>query len=634
MVSATLCEKYGITEVSLRQRREFIKLTERDIRTLAKLDGWLQSAAKTIITKLYDHQFAFGQTSEFFQRHAKERGTDLKTLRDTLEGAQTAFLLRITNEAAKGGEFGTTYFEERLRVGRVHNLINLPPRLYFGTYTVMQDLLFAAVRKRYWYSPRFQRAAERAFQTVFNLDAQAVMDSFVLDMMESAGFELQGFQIAPGRDLTDYIGDIKEKFSRDISGLAQSMRDGDLTVAITPTSEKDLVRSGLAAILQSLRDMVRELKGCAAELHVAVEDITTTNRDLAQASAQTATTSQELAHGSEQQAHAATEAAGSMSQLSESIRKVEATAKQLSAAAEQADSSTVRAGQAVASLAESAMRMSEAVSAARSASAEGGVAVDEAVGSMNRIRSQMEISAERVRELGERGREIGAIVETIEQIAEQTNLLALNAAIEAARAGEHGKGFAVVADEVRKLAERSAHSTREISELIHRVRNGVELAVEAMEASTTEVQEGASRSAQAGSALKSIQSAAQKVGEETEALAQITGSLEKAAEEIRAATTTVRTASIENTSEAAVMASGAERVSGAIDTVAAVTQESAAGAEEMSAGARQVAASAASVSATAERLSMLEQALNTLVAKYRMDEEETAQNRPKLRLAA
>jgi methyl-accepting chemotaxis protein len=114
----------------------------------------------------------------------------------------------------------------------------------------------------------------------------------------------------------------------------------------------------------------------------------------------------------------------------------------------------------------------------------GGASVEKAVASMKRIQQRVQVSSEAIQELGQRGGQIGEIVQTIEHIAEQTNLLALNAAIEAARAGEHGRGFAVVADEVRKLAERSADATREIAALIHAVQSDVEKAIHEMDAST------------------------------------------------------------------------------------------------------------------------------------------------------
>ena len=130
--------------------------------------------------------------------------------------------------------------------------------------------------------------------------------------------------------------------------------------------------------------------------------------------------------------------------------------------------------------------------------------VEKAIEEVNLIAETVQTVSEFVRELGEESDKIGNIVTTINDIADQTNLLALNAAIEAARAGEHGRGFAVVADEVRKLAERSSASTTEIGNMISSIKNGVDKTVSSMDKTKENVQSGVHFSSQAQTALRDI----------------------------------------------------------------------------------------------------------------------------------
>ena len=171
---------------------------------------------------------------------------------------------------------------------------------------------------------------------------------------------------------------------------------------------------------------------------------------------------------------------------------------------------------------------------------------------MNRIKDTVQKTAKTIRGLGESSQEIGAIIQVISDIAEQTNLLALNATIEAARAGEHGKGFAVVADEIRKLAERSSKATKEIAALIKRIQTETTDSVMAMEAGTKGVKEGVNLADQAGEALRQIVDVVQ------------------------------RTASVikEISLAAKQQASASEGVVGAMDNISTVTKQSAHGSKE------------------------------------------------------
>ncbi|MFA7405376.1 MAG: bacteriohemerythrin, partial [Pelobacteraceae bacterium] len=156
-------------------------------------------------------------------------------------------------------------------------------------------------------------------------------------------------------------------------------------------------------------------------------------------------------------------------------------------------------------IAQNCQMAAEGAERANQAAEHGSEVVEKSISVMHRIAERVQSSAKTVEALGRRSDEIGAIVGTIEDIADQTNLLALNAAIEAARAGEQGRGFAVVADEVRALAERTTKATREIGLMIKAIQQETKTAVTAMEEGVSEVENGTEEAARSGEALRNIQ---------------------------------------------------------------------------------------------------------------------------------
>ncbi len=175
-------------------------------------------------------------------------------------------------------------------------------------------------------------------------------------------------------------------------------------------------------------------------------------------------------------------------------------------------------------IAQNCIRTVEISNRATQTALSGSEVVSHAVQSIQRIADKVQQSAKTVESLGARSEQIGNIVGTIEDIADQTNLLALNAAIEAARAGEQGRGFAVVADEVRALAERTTRATREIGEMIKTIQKETKSAVSAMEEGVEEVERGTQDAARSGQALEEILS---QIGDVTSQINQIATAAEE-----------------------------------------------------------------------------------------------------------
>ncbi len=290
---------------------------------------------------------------------------------------------------------------------------------------------------------------------------------------------------------------MRSMFNKPVHALIDRIRDiaqgeGDLTQRVAVNSEDEIGQLG------------KWFNRFVARIHDTIVDVDRASAEVAAAATEIAASAEEMAHGMENQNM-------QVAQISSAIEEMSASVSEVASKSGDAVKSADMSGE---------------------AATQGGQVVTQTIEGMNAINTAVASGAASVSTLGERSQEIGQIIEVINDIADQTNLLALNAAIEAARAGEHGRGFAVVADEVRKLADRTTKATDEIATSIEAIQSETGQAVDRMNDGTERVTQGVELAQQAGSSLETIVASAREVATMIQAIAAATEEQGAAAGEI------------------------------------------------------------------------------------------------------
>jgi len=407
-----------------------------------------------------------------------------------------------------------------------------------------------------------------------------------------------------------------ENYLIEMSAAAQQIAHGDLTVSVTPRSAKDELGLAFQQMIAGLNGALAQVAANADGLNEASSSLALSASQAGQATSQISATMQELARGITHQASTVTDTSGAVERMSRAIQVVSQGASEQAQAVSRASSITNRIHAAAEQVTGNAQAVTTRSAEAAEAARRSGKTVEETLQGMANIRSKVGVSADKVREMGSRSDQIGEIVSTIDDIASQTNLLALNAAIEAARAGEHGKGFAVVADEVRKLAERASLATKEIGGLIQGIQKIVAEAVRAMDDSAKEVEIGVARANEAGQALGEILEAAQAVYSQAEEARLTAVNVRSAANELVSAIDAVAAVVKENTSATSQMDQHSGAVRQSVEMFASISEENSAAVEEVNAATEEMSAQVQEVTLSADTLAQMAEQLNAIVGQF------------------
>jgi methyl-accepting chemotaxis protein len=376
------------------------------------------------------------------------------------------------------------------------------------------------------------------------------------------------------RDVLDRLRSLRENCVAQLAHGLEALRGGDLTVEVVPVTTRitRVTRDELGDIAEAVNDIL--------DRSIASIEAYNGSRDgLSQMLGEVAVSADSVAAASAEMASTSNEAAHAIGEIAVAVGEVASGAERQVGAVQSVSMASERMTQGTALSADRAQSTALVAEQAQAIAAEGATAVAQATEAMAAVREASDRATTTMSGLGARSDAIEGIAQVITGIAAQTNLLALNAAIEAARAGEHGRGFAVVADEVRKLAEESQRAASSIAGLIEEIQNETKAAVEVVQVGAQRSEQGAATVAQARVAFAQI---GEHVSDMTE---QVQG--------IAAAVQEIATTAAEMSHEITEVAAVAEQTSASTQQVSASTQQTSASTEQITAGATALADTAA-----------------------------------------
>ena len=451
----------------------------------------------------------------------------------------------------------------------------------------------------------------------------------------------------------DEIGEMAHQYGEmqaylsEMAAVADHIANGDLSAAVTPRSETDVLGNAFKKAVANLNSILTDVSVATRSLTDAKNELGQSADQAAQATQQIAQTTNQVAEGTNQTAKSVQDVSTSMSQLDEAVAQVADGTVQTSRSVQDVNLSVdqlktsaagleqtakLRVAKAADDMAANAQSAADGSRVASETAQNGAQMVQRTIDGMARIKDTVDSAAQEIARLGERSAEIGNIVAVIDDIAAQTNLLALNAAIEAARAGEQGRGFAVVADEVRKLAERVAGATKEISGLITGMQHSVESSVKVMAEGATETEAGARVAADAGAALQEILAAVDSVNDQMKRIAdgsealktsgaemvQVVDNVQSVVEGVGEAVGSIAAVAEQNSSATEQMRVTARTVADAIQSIAGVAEENSAATEQVSASSEEMTAQVEEVTAAAHSLGAIADDLSAKVATFKL----------------